>query len=118
MEWTNIDEFKRKYDSSVNPGNWARRASMWNTCNSIGKLYREGLLDLNTLYNGSGGIISVLWLKFKPIIEMYRETEYDKRAYENFQYVAESLQEYTRKRNEGEIPGGQTLYSYQIKENN
>ncbi len=98
MEWSSLDDFKSKYDSSVNPENGAKRLSMWNICETIGMLYREGLLDLKTLYGGSGGILSVIWFKFKPVIEMYRGTEYDSRAYEHFENLAERLLEFVRAR--------------------
>ena len=47
---------------------------------------------------------------------MYRETEYDKRAQEDFQYVGEKLEEYTRRRNAGVTTEAYTLLSNQMKE--
>jgi hypothetical protein len=40
----------------------------------------------------------MIWFKFKPVIEMYRETDMDARAYEDFEYLAERLLEYTKAR--------------------
>ncbi len=70
---------------------------MWNLCENLGKLYSEGMVDLDTLYGGTNTIHWV-WVKFKPIIEMYRGTDYSDHAFENFQYVAERLEEYHKKR--------------------
>jgi hypothetical protein len=100
MTWNDLDDYKKKYDHRVNPDNYAKRASMWNRCHTIGSLYREGLLDLKTLYVGSGGIITRIWFKFRPIIEMYRGTDYDEKAYEDWEYLAERLFEYTQSRGE------------------
>ena len=100
MTWNDLDDYKRKYDHRVNPENYAKRAAVWNRCNTIGMLYSEGLLDLKTLYGGSGGILTRLWFKFKPIIEMYRGTDYDELAYEDFEALAERLYEYTNARGE------------------
>ena len=100
MTWNDLDYYKRKYDHRVNPENYAKRTSMWNRCNAIGSLYREGLLDLKTLYAGSAGIISRMWLKFRTIIEMYRSTDYDVRGFEDWEYLAERLLEYTQSRGE------------------
>jgi len=102
MEWSDLEDYKTKYDHRTNPENYAKRIALWNTCENIGTLYREGLLDLKTLYSGSQGVIGVLWLKFQPVISMYRESDYDKRAYENFEYVALKMDEYTTKRNIGQ----------------
>jgi len=97
MRWSNIDDYRAKYDHRVNPQNFAERLSMWNLCENLGKLYREGLIDLDTLY-GPGNQVGYLWIKFKPIIEMYRGTEgYSEHQYENFQYLADRLNEYHKK---------------------
>lgn len=99
MEWSDFEDFKSKYDHRANPENANVRMAMWNRFETIGMLYREGLLDLITLYNVIGGVLTVIWFKFKPIIEMYRETEYDKSAYENFEHLAESVLKFTKKKN-------------------
>ena len=97
MEWEDLEDFQKKYDHRMNPGNWAKRFALWNTFENIGTLYREGLLDLETLYRGSQGIISLMWYKFKPVIEMFRESgDYAEKSYDNFEYVAEKLDEFVR----------------------
>lgn len=60
MEWSDLEDYKRKYDSRTNPANFAKRYSMWNLCENFGRLYREGLIDLETLYGGSSSIIQYL----------------------------------------------------------
>ena len=97
MEWSDLEDYKKKYDSRTNPENFAKRIAMWNLCENLGKLYREGMIDLDTLYGGTNTIHWV-WVKFKPIIEMYRGTDYSEHAFANFQYVAEKLEEYHRKK--------------------
>jgi len=71
---------------------------MWNLCENFGRLYREGLIDLETLYGGSNGIIQWMWVKFKPIIEMYRKSDFSSHAYENFEYVAGRLDEFHKRK--------------------
>jgi hypothetical protein len=94
MQWDSIEDFMQKYDSRVNPVNAARRMSLWNTCETIGLLYREGFLDLETIWASSAGIIGTLWRKFGPVIEYYRGTHYTENSYENFEYLAGVLSEY------------------------
>ena len=91
MEWNDIDDFKARYDHRVNPENYAKRIAVWNMCENIGTLYKEGLLDLETLYRGSQAIIALLWRRFKPVIEMYRGIDYGEDAYANFEFVAEKM---------------------------
>jgi hypothetical protein len=98
MEWSDFEDFKAKYDHRNNPENCNLRMALWNRFEMIGMLYRDGLLDLHTLYGGIGGVLTVIWFKFKPIIEIYRETEYDASAYVNFEYLAERVFEYNEQR--------------------
>ena len=74
MEWENYDDFMRKYDSSVNRDNYAKRSSMWGLCDRIGCELYQGNVDSDVLctqyiYQG----VWLIWYKFKPIILGYRE---------------------------------------------
>jgi hypothetical protein len=108
MTWKDFEDYYRKYDSTVNPENYVKRQSFWNTCDLIGYQYREGLVDLNTVSNAGGIWIMASWLKFKPIIEAYRKTEYAMDEYENYEYVANELLKMKQKKD--------PLYTKKVKE--
>ena len=91
MQWTDFEDFKKKYDSRVNPENYAKRMSLWLLYDSIGYLYKSGLIDLDTVSNVGGRIIVWDWLKFKPIIEEYRKTDLGPHGFSNFEYLAEAV---------------------------
>ncbi len=91
MEWSDLDDYNRKYDHRVNAENYAKRAAVWKRLESLGLFYRRGLLDLETLRAGGDLVIVTLWRKFKPIIEEYRKTDYDKSSNQHWEYLAESL---------------------------
>jgi len=93
MRWDDLDDYFSKYDSRVNPENAARRMSLWNTFNTIGMLYRKGLLDMHTILASSGGIIYTQWRQFKPLVEFYRGTDYGETAYQHWEYLAEKIME-------------------------
>ncbi len=42
MQWTNFDDYYKKYDSTVNPENFAKRNCFFNTCEVLGYQYRIG----------------------------------------------------------------------------
>jgi hypothetical protein len=88
MEWGDFDDFAKKYDSRVNPKNFALRMSLWNVCDLIGYQYREGILDLSSIYNVGGIVIDNIWEKFGPIIKEYRKRDYATDHFENFEYLA------------------------------
>jgi hypothetical protein len=51
MEWSNFDDFVMKYDSTVNPDNFAMRSSVFLRCEVLGRQYRSGVIDLDTLFS-------------------------------------------------------------------
>jgi len=91
MKWDSFDDFQKKYDSRVNPENFALRVSFWNLCDSIGYQYKTGLIDIGTVYNVAGIWIGDAWFMFGPVIKEYRKTDYPRDMYENFEYLAEVL---------------------------
>jgi len=99
MQWTDLEDFSRRYDSRVNSENFAKRMSMWNLCENIGGLYRDGLIDLKTLSGSSLAAIEYMWIKFKPVIEMFRGTDFGPRAYENLEYIAGRLSAFRSEQN-------------------
>jgi len=99
MEWSDFDDFVRKYDSTVNPDNLAMRASVFLQCEVLGRQYRSGVIDLDTLFSVCNTNISQLWVKFKPVIEEYRKRKvYSKIEFENFEYLAGELAKLLEKR--------------------
>ena len=98
MDWKDLDDFSKKYDGRVNAQNYAERYSMWNLCENLGLLYREGMIDLKTLYGGSSFIVQITWLKFKSVIESNRGADLTKNHFSNFEYLARELNEYHRVR--------------------
>jgi hypothetical protein len=98
MKWDGFDDFQKKYDSRVNPENFALRISFWNLCDSIGHQYRTGLIDIGTV-NGVAGIwIADAWFMFGSVIKEYRKLDYPNDLYENFEYLADVLGEMRREK--------------------
>jgi hypothetical protein len=93
MDWSDLEDYKSKYDSRVNPENFRKRVAVWKHFNTIGLLYRKGFLDLETIEASSMTIIENLWRKFKPVMEMYRQSDLHETAYEHWEYLAEKISE-------------------------
>jgi hypothetical protein len=73
MQWSDYKDFNRKYGVSSNPENYAIRWSVWNKMNGLGYMVKEGAIDVETVYDHSGGRIIWLWIKFEPIIMIIRK---------------------------------------------
>jgi len=98
MQFSDFEDFKRKYDSSVNPQSYAKRMAIWNIWDSIGRQVREGFIDLDDLGSSSEASAVMAWRKFKPIIEGYRGWQMPKDAWSNFEYIANICQKRLRDR--------------------
>ena len=92
MRWKDFDDFYKKYDSTVNPDNFAKRNSFFNSCEVLGYQYRHGLIDIGTLNAACTEMITISWAKFKPIFDSYKRFgDYSKHLYENFEYLANEM---------------------------
>ena len=99
MEWVDFDDFVKKYDSTVNTDNFVKRVSTWYTCEIIGRQYRSGLIDFESLFAVTSTTVPQLWTKFKPIIEEYRRRGvYSKIECQNFEYLANEIARIMEKR--------------------
>jgi hypothetical protein len=97
MKWRDFDDFRSKYDSSVNADNFAYRMRLFGIYEAIGTLYRSGLLDMKSLFCVTSNSIVAVWVKFKPIIEEYRKIAYGKEGFRNWEYVAYEVARYIEK---------------------
>ena len=91
MQWSDFEDFKRKYDSRTSPEYTAKRSAVLGRYDLIGRQYRNGLISLEDIGAASGYTMVITWLKFKPIIEGYRESEYPIDAFSDFEYIAEAM---------------------------
>lgn len=97
MEWTDYDDFEKKYGSDVNPDNYAKRASVWSNCNVLGNLLKRNLADAETLY-AAGVTYSVwIWEKYKPIIIEQRRRYSGSDTFDGFEYLANEMLKIKRK---------------------
>jgi hypothetical protein len=90
-KWSDYDDFKKKYDSSVNPDHCAKRLAVWNTYDAIGHQYRLGLLDTESVYSACNTQVTNMWVKYKPIIDEYRKSDYGRDTYGDFEFLAKDM---------------------------
>jgi hypothetical protein len=88
LQVADIDEFLAKYDSSVNPAHYAKRAHIWYTYNSTGELLRLGLIDSDLLARlRLDTQVIAMWEKWEPIIMETRERENVPDSWAGFEYL-------------------------------
>jgi hypothetical protein len=91
LKWDTVENFRAKYDSALNPESYAKRWSLWIEYDTLGYLLRNGMIDREILFNSQGNEATVMWARYKPIIDDVRKTEMGPRWMENFQYLAEEM---------------------------
>ncbi len=92
MQWTDFDDFTRKFDSSVNPENWAIRSVHWGLLENVGYSLKKGLIDPDMAFYMLGGFYAVwMWEKFGGVIKQYRTAINLPHWYTHFEYLAEEV---------------------------
>jgi hypothetical protein len=91
LKFKDFEDFQTKYDSVVNPENFADRWSFLGMLDVLGFQYKAGLVDLDTLYELNWSPILMMWVKFSPIIKEYKKSDYGRDTYANFEFLAREL---------------------------
>ena len=98
MRWSDFEDYRRKYDYTVNYENFTARMLIWDKYDIIGLLLKRGLIDIETLNSVASQPLTLRWMIFKPIIDEYRKFSYGKDAFSNWEYAAYELAKYKIKR--------------------
>jgi hypothetical protein len=91
MTWVDYDDFEKKYGSDYNLDNFSKRMWAWFSYDALGNLLRQGLADLDTIYNSSTISILWTWVKFKPVIEEQRRRYNGRDTLTGFEYLSDEL---------------------------
>jgi hypothetical protein len=87
-EWSDYEDFERKYGSENNIEAATTRYTVWNTFDSLGMMLRKGIVEAEDIYNVAS-ISLFLWVKFKPIIEENRRRYNGESYLKDFEYLYE-----------------------------
>ena len=72
MEWTDYDDFERKYGSDNNPDNYGKRTHLWSQGDTLGYMLKKGLIDKELLFDRMGTGFVYIWVKFEKVIKENR----------------------------------------------
>jgi hypothetical protein len=88
LEVKDYDEFLQKYDSSVNPVHYAKRAHLWYSYNTIGELLRMGIIELDLLIRLQlDSQVIIMWEKWEDIILATRAMENLPDIWDGFEHL-------------------------------
>ena len=93
-EWKDMDDFENKYGYKTNMDAYSKRTSMYAYFEGMGLLLRRGLIDIQFVYDLSGGNIMRIWEKMEPVIMHYRSINRSRRnewhsanSWDDFEYL-------------------------------
>ena len=97
-EWTDYEDFAKKYDSANNIESASKRFAVWTNFNEIGMMLRKGLVSVEDLYVLGMAGIPYHWRKYKPIIEEVRRRYNGKDYLRDMEYLAGEMLRYMQSR--------------------
>ena len=97
-EWSDYEDFERKYGSENDVDAAAKRHAMWHEYNSVGMMLRKGLVDAEDLCDSGVQGAIYLWEKYRPIIEENRRRYNGKNYLKDLEYLAGEMLRVTKER--------------------
>jgi hypothetical protein len=91
MEWTDYDDFEKKYGSDFNVHAASQRFSMWLTFNKLGYMLSKCLVDAEDIYELGGESCLTQWAKWEAIIRENRRRYNGADYLSYFEYLAGEL---------------------------
>jgi hypothetical protein len=99
LQWTDFDDFARKYDSAIDRDNYSKRAQMWTIMDSVGYYLKKRQIDIEQANTVMQGFYPIwVWGKYGDIIKRYRVILKIPTYYENFEYLVDQLVKYHKMR--------------------
>jgi hypothetical protein len=94
-EFEDFDDFERKYSD---PDSFAKRYSVMRMFDGVGLLLRDGLLDVDKVYDLIDSAVLQQWRKWGPIVKETRTRYPWPDAEEGFEYLYDEMMKVRRKR--------------------
>ena len=100
LKWKTFDDYMEKYGGITGNIELAAALESWlSYFDGLGILVKEGMIDLDMVYNVSFSRILFLWFKFETIIKEFRKSPWNMPDYcQNFEYLANKIIEVRREK--------------------
>jgi hypothetical protein len=93
MEWTDWEDFEKRWGSTGNPESAARRMSLFYKVDNIGWLLKKKLLDPEWVYSQFHSLLTPMWIKWEPYVMQTRKAFNSPTIYIGFEYLGKKLVE-------------------------
>jgi hypothetical protein len=90
-EWTDYEDFIRKYGSNYNPEASALRSFFYGTYDSLGSMLRKGMVEKEDLYDHGLYAVIEFWTKYRSVIEEGRKRLHGSFWLSDLEYLANEM---------------------------
>jgi hypothetical protein len=99
-EWSDYEDFSRKYGQRSNPEAAIKRHLTWLVYNNMGAMLRKGMVEAEDLYDGGIAVgVILMWEKYGQLINQYARSSLNGKDYcSDFEYLAGEMFKEKRKR--------------------
>ncbi|MGD0805723.1 MAG: hypothetical protein ABSA11_16805 [Candidatus Bathyarchaeia archaeon] len=109
MEWSDYDDFERKYGSDNNVENYVKRMTTFYWYNGLGLLLEDKLIDESMVYGALGSSVTIYWEKFKDVLLRGRGL-YGPELWLGFEFLADRMAEVRLKKGQVSPPKSALRY--------
>jgi len=95
-EFTDYEDYMKKYDSGVNPEHYGKRGSIWWNYNAIGFLLKKGHIRVDDVYDLIGTQAVLLWGVWGDMIHKVRENQGISSYFTGFEHLVEEIDKYRK----------------------
>ncbi len=98
------EEYLQKYDSSVNPAHFGKRAHLWFTFNTVGELLLMGIIKPDLIHRLTlRTMVIVIWERWEHIIRATRVRENTPDIWNGFEHLYNEMKRYRKERDYPEV---------------
>ena len=93
-EFTDYEDYMKKYDSSTNPEHYGKRGSVWWNYNAIGFLLKRGHVSIDEVLDLIGTQAVLLWDKWGDMIFEVRENQGISNYFTGFEHLVNEIKKF------------------------
>ena len=107
MEWDDIEDYRKKHDSTVNLDSWGKRGHIWWSYSTIGMMVKKELIDPEMVYMTLGNMVIMQWDKWSEVVYDTREqairqgVKGGQNMFKGFEYLNDEMVKLLEKENQG-----------------
>ena len=94
QEWTDFGDYMRKYGPTTNPEAFNKLIKVGDVFQSLGELVKDGVFEIESVYERSGFTIIPAWEKIGPVIQGMRNLSNNPVIFPQFEYLYNELIKY------------------------